>query len=67
LDDYQHTMQGTKYGPVVHAGWPHASTLIFVLDGSVSEQIAMPFGKGGLSSGRIMSIARWIEQGAQNN
>jgi mono/diheme cytochrome c family protein len=67
LDDYRHTMQGTQYGPVVHAGWPSASTLIFVLDGNVSEEIAMPWGQGRLSSNQITSIARWIEQGAEND
>jgi len=67
LDSYEHTMAGTRYGPVVVAGKSGFSTLVFVLDGTAAEQIAMPHGGTKLSPNRVANIRYWIDAGAKNN
>ncbi len=67
LDSYEHTMAGTRYGAVVMPGWPEASTLVYVLRRSTSQEIAMPHEGKKLTPNRIKNIMYWIEAGAQND
>ena len=76
LLDYDNTMKGTKFGPVVIAGSSISSTLYLVIAGKTSPEIQMPphhqnslaEGRGTpLSKHQIEIIGSWIDQGAQNN
>lgn len=67
LDSYQAVMKGTKYGSVVVPSISSVSTLMFVLDGTVSRQISMPQEDHRLTPNRIENIRFWIDAGAPNN
>ena len=59
-------MKGTKYGPVVVAGDPLSSSLYRLVAGKVDPSIQMPHGKEALAPEEIVTIERWIEQGAKD-
>jgi hypothetical protein len=67
LDDYDHVMKGTRYGSVVMPGKSSFSTLVYVLDGTASEEIAMPHAGAQLSQNRLTNIKYWIDAGAKDN
>ena len=67
LDSYSATMKGTRFGAVVTPGKPSFSTLVFVLDGKASKEIAMPHDGGRLSPNRVENIKQWVDAGAPNN
>lgn len=76
LEDYAHLMKGTKFGPVVVPGNSSSSTLYLVVSHRVHPEIQMPphhveaLAKGRrppLQTEQIMTIHKWIDQGALNN
>ena len=67
IDTYASVMKGTKYGPVVVAGDPLSSSLYRLVAGKVDPSIQMPHGKEALAPEEIVTIERWIEQGAKDN
>lgn len=67
LDSYENVMKGTKFGPVVVPKVSSVSTLMFVLDGTVSRQISMPQEDHRLTPNRIENVRYWIDAGAPNN
>ncbi|MDC7784993.1 hypothetical protein PQJ75_23390 [Rhodoplanes sp. TEM] len=60
-------MKGTKFGPMVVAGDPEASSLMALLDWRVKPEIRMPHGMKKLSTCDRDAIRRWIREGALNN
>lgn len=66
LDSYQGVMKGTQYGPVVVPGFPGASTLVSVIQGTAAPEITMPHKDRRLSPNRIHNVVLWIEDGARN-
>jgi Planctomycete cytochrome C len=67
LRSYQGLMKGTKFGPVVIAKEPDASTLIALIYGRTSPKIRMPFGHKPLPDCLRNNIWTWIFEGAQDN
>jgi mono/diheme cytochrome c family protein len=67
LTSYQGVMKGTKYGPMVVAGDPENSNLMWLLDWRASPQLRMPHGKQQLPVGERDTIRTWIRQGAKDN
>jgi len=76
LADYDSTMKGTRFGPVVIAGSSISSALYMVIANKTSPEIQMPphhhaslaEGRGApLTKKQIETIEAWIDQGAQNN
>lgn len=68
LTGYESLMKGTQFGPVVLPGDPLASVLVMLVEGRVDPSIRMPHGDGPpLSEAEILTIRRWLEQGALNN
>jgi mono/diheme cytochrome c family protein len=67
LTTYEGLMKGTRHGPVVVAGDPETSNLVWLLDGRASPQIAMPHGKKRLSICDRNAIRAWIREGAKAN
>lgn len=67
LDNYESSLRGTRYGPVIIPGRSAFSTLVYVLDGTASEKIAMPYGKQRLDQSRIENIKHWIDTGARRD
>ena len=64
LDNYQNTLRGTQYGPVVVPGSTGTSTLASVVQGSADPKIRMPHEGRKLTRNRIQNIMLWIEAGA---
>ena len=67
LQNYAGVMKGTKFGPMVIAGDPGASSLMALLDWRVAPQIRMPHGTKKLSTCDRDAIRRWIYEGALDN
>ena len=66
-ETYETVMKGTKYGPVIVAGYPLSSSFYRLVAGKVDPSIQMPPGKEALSEQEIDKIEQWITQGAKNN
>jgi hypothetical protein len=60
-------MKGTKFGAMIIAGDPDASSLMRMLDWGVSPDIRMPHGKKQLSTCDRDLIRTWIFEGAKDN
>lgn len=60
-------MKGTKFGPMVIAHDPDASSLMALLDWRVKPEIRMPHGTKKLSTCDRDAIRRWIREGALDN
>ena len=67
LQDHAGVMKGTKFGPMVIAGDPGASSLMALLDWRVAPQIRMPHGTKKLSTCDRDAIRSWIYEGALDN
>lgn len=67
LTSYEGLMKGTKFGPMVIAGDPESSNLMWLLDWRASPQLRMPHGKKRLSTCDRNAIRAWIREGAKNN
>ena len=68
LENYDSLMKGTTYGPVVLPGDPLTSALVMLIEGRVDPSIKMPHGgMNPMTEEEILTVRRWVEQGAQNN
>jgi len=67
LTTYQGLMKGTKFGPMVIAGNPDASNLMWLLDWRATPALRMPHGKKQLSTCDRDTLRTWILQGAKDN
>jgi uncharacterized membrane protein len=68
LGSYDTLMKGTQFGPVVLPGDPLTSVLVMLIEGRVDPSLKMPHGNAStLSKDEILTIRRWVEQGAKNN
>jgi len=67
LQDHAGVMKGTKFGPMVIAGDPGASSLMALLDWRVAPEIRMPHGTKKLSTCDRDAIRSWIYEGALDN
>lgn len=67
LSSYAGVMKGTKFGPMIIAGDPEASSLMALLDWRVAPEIRMPHGTKKLSTCDRDAIRRWIDEGALDN
>ncbi|MDQ7024266.1 MAG: c-type cytochrome domain-containing protein [Anaerolineae bacterium] len=68
LDNYDNVMRGSNFFPVVQVGNPEASTLILLLrSGGMPASASPDTPSVPLPEEQINLIARWIEQGAENN
>jgi mono/diheme cytochrome c family protein len=67
LSSYAGLMKGTKHGPMVVAGDPNSSNLMWLLDWRASPELRMPHGKKKLSTCDRDTIRTWIREGAKNN
>ena len=76
VDDYTAVMRGTKFGAVVVPGSSMSSSLYLVVASKTDPKIHMPphhddsLAKGRgfvLSEDSIDTIAKWIDQGAEDN
>jgi len=69
LTSYDGLMKGTKYGPVVIPGNSEASTFTKLLTGT-NKGLKMPMGlnaAGTLDRQYILTLRKWVAQGARNN
>ncbi|VAX04371.1 hypothetical protein MNBD_GAMMA20-154 [hydrothermal vent metagenome] len=68
LSSYENTMKGTKFGAIVRPGDSTSSTLSILTEGRADPSINMPHGdRPPLSKEETGIIAKWINQGAENN
>lgn len=68
LGSYETLMKGTQFGPVVLPGDPLTSVLVMLIEGRVDPSLKMPHGGATTpSQDEILTIRRWVEQGAKNN
>lgn len=68
LENYDTLMKGTKFGPVVLPGDPLTSVLVMLIEGRADPALKMPHGDATTPSEQeILTIRRWVEQGAKNN
>jgi hypothetical protein len=68
LGSYETLMKGTQYGPVVLPGDPLTSVLVMLIEGRVDPSLKMPHGGASTpTEAEILTIRRWVEQGAKNN
>jgi hypothetical protein len=68
LGSYETLMKGTQFGPVVLPGDPLTSVLVMLIEGRVDPSLRMPHGEATTpSEDEILTIRRWVEQGAKNN
>ena len=76
VQSYESIMKGTKHGPVIVPGSSESSTLYRLIGHKVDPKIQMPpHHNDGVAEGRedaltprqVEFIAKWIDQGAQNN
>ena len=68
LGSYDTLMKGTQFGPVVLPGDPLTSVLVMLIEGRVDPSLEMPHGGASTpSQDEILTIRRWVEQGAKNN
>lgn len=69
LTSYDGLMKGTKYGPVVIPGNSEVSTFTKLLTGT-NKGLKMPMGlnsTGTLDRQYILTLRKWVAQGARNN
>lgn len=68
LGTYETLMKGTQFGPVVLPGDPLTSVLVMLIEGRVDPSLRMPHGDATTPTpDEILTIRRWVEQGAKNN
>lgn len=68
LGSYDTLMKGTQFGPVVLPGDPLTSVLVMLIEGRVDPSLRMPHGDATTpTKEEILTIRRWVEQGAKNN
>lgn len=68
LGSYDSLMKGTQFGPVVLPGDPLTSVLVMLIEGRADPSLRMPHGDATtLTEDEILTIRRWVEQGAKNN
>jgi len=68
LGSYEALMKGTVYGPVVLPGDPLTSVLVMLIEGRVDPALKMPHGDATVpTESEILTVRRWVEQGAKNN
>jgi hypothetical protein len=67
LTTYKGVMTGTKYGPMIVAGDPENSNLMWLLDWRAGPALRMPHDKKQLPAGERDIIRAWIRQGAKDN
>jgi uncharacterized membrane protein len=68
LGSYETLMKGTQFGPVVLPGDPLTSVLVMLIEGRVDPSLKMPHGNASTpTQDEILTIRRWVEQGAKNN
>jgi uncharacterized membrane protein len=68
LGSYETLMKGTQFGPVVLPGDPLTSVLVMLIEGRVDPSLRMPHGDATTPTpDEILTIRRWVEQGAKNN
>jgi len=68
VGSYESLMKGTKFGPVVLPGDPLTSVLVMLIEGRVDPSLRMPHGDATTpTKEQILTIRRWVEQGAKNN
>ena len=68
LGSYDTLMKGTQFGPVVLPGDPLTTVLVMLIEGRVDPSLKMPHGDASTpSEDEILTIRRWVEQGAKNN
>lgn len=68
LGSYETLMKGTQFGPVVLPGDPLTSVLVMLIEGRADPSLKMPHGGATTpSQDEILTIRRWVEQGAKNN
>ena len=67
LSSYAGVLKGTRFGPMVVAGDPDASNLMWLLDWRASAALRMPHGKKQLPACERDIIRTWILQGAKDN
>ena len=69
LTSYENLMKGTKFGKVVIPGDSEASTFTKLLTGT-NRGLKMPMGLnagGTLDRQYILTLRKWVKQGAKNN
>ena len=68
LGTYDTLMKGTQFGPVVLPGDALTSVLVMLIEGRVDPSLRMPHGDATTpTQEEILTIRRWVEQGAKNN
>jgi hypothetical protein len=68
VGSYESLMKGTQFGPVVLPGDPLTSVLVMLIEGRVDPSLRMPHGDATTpTQEQILTIRRWVEQGAKNN
>lgn len=68
LGSYESLMKGTQFGPVVLPGDALTSVLVMLIEGRADPSLKMPHGGASTpTSEEILTIRRWVEQGAKNN
>jgi hypothetical protein len=68
LESYESLMAGTQFGPVVLPGDALTSVLVMLIEGRVDPALRMPHGDSTKpTDAEILTIRRWVEQGAKNN
>jgi len=68
VGSYESLMKGTQFGPVVLPGDALTSVLVMLIEGRVDPSLKMPHGDATTpSKEQILTIRRWVEQGAKNN
>jgi mono/diheme cytochrome c family protein len=67
LTTYEGLMKGTKHGPMVIAGDPDSSNLMWLLDWRASPELRMPHSAKKLSVCDRNAMRQWIREGAKNN
>jgi len=68
LGSYETLMKGTQFGPVVLPGDALTSVLVMLIEGRVDPSLKMPHGDATTpTKEEILTIRRWVEQGAKNN
>jgi len=68
VGSYESLMKGTQFGAVVLPGDPLTSVLVMLIEGRVDPSLRMPHGDATTpTQEQILTIRRWVEQGAKNN
>lgn len=69
LSTYQDLMKGTKNGPVIVPGQSLNSSFNRLIEGrpGVDPSIQMPHGGVKLPDADLLTVRKWVDQGAKNN